>query len=139
MKRHWRYGMALATTLALVPLLAWAEGGGTRSGGSSGSKSAGKGGTASSVITVLDVDLAENSITVGGGTTPPTKYTVTNLTKIMINGRPGTLAQIEKGMKADVTAGVSGTTASRIEVETYTGTAASGGKGKTSTKAKGGD
>jgi hypothetical protein len=142
MNGKWSYGMALAATLALVPVLAWAEGGGgtgTKGAtGTSGSKSTGKGGTASAVITVVDVDFDGNSVTLAGGTMSPTKYTVNKLTKIMVNGQPGTLAEVEKGMKAHITTGVSGTIASRLEVETYTGPATTTTGGKTTAKPKGG-
>ena len=87
-------GAAFLALVVLVPVAAEAQS--NRNNAPSSRK-----GAASELPTVKKVDVEAKRITVG-----KKEYTVTNLTKITVDGEKATLADIEPGMQAAVTGGV---------------------------------
>jgi len=65
-------------------------------------------------IKVDSVSATDNTITITGLDSSNTTYAVDSFTTITVNGKPAKLADVQSGMKADITA--SGKKASRIEV-----------------------
>lgn len=63
---------------------------------------------------VSSVSPTDNSISISDSAGSNTTYTVDSFTTIVVNGKPGKLADVLSGMKADVT--TSGTKVSRLEV-----------------------
>lgn len=66
--------------------------------------------------TVMDVDKTAMTVTIRTGKSSTDVYKLTKLTTILIDGKPGTIDGIQKGMKANVTGSASNL--SKIELTT---------------------
>jgi len=68
--------------------------------------------------TVTSVDPGAMTVTIRSGKSSTETYKLTKLTTILIDGKPGTIEGIQKGMKASVTGSASNL--SKIELTTST-------------------
>jgi hypothetical protein len=68
---------------------------------------------------VQSVDTDKHTISFGREGAEPETYSYDNFTRIMVNGKPGKIEDVQVGMRIGVTGSTSTKKASRIDADTY--------------------